>query len=312
MDILFYNHLRRVPNIVEKQLLGNSKPDIIKQYLTKTEEFKNHTKVNKIYKEVLGRYADLDGIKAYKYLDEEEIRKILKKSREYLGKKEKTFIFKVPDILQTKEYILAKKSEFALVIVETRQHPNFKNVILNLLDHLNCEEFCLYVFHSFENETFVKQFQNIRNIKFIKEDWGQLISFNEYNNILTSERFWNTIESEKIVIFQCDSLVLRTGLERYLGFDYIGAPWGDKRVGNGGFSIRSKSKMLKILETCERPYWENEDVFFSRNCYKLGFNVAPFHIAKTFSVESVNNENPLAIHQAWVFFKEYEKFGHFT
>lgn len=107
------------------------------------------------------------------------------------------------------------------------------------------------------------------------------------------------VKTDFALIVQWDSGIINPHLwsEDFLQYDYIGAPWQQNwpnRVGNGGFSLRSK----KYLETCSEIadsiplntfIAQNED-FFScvsalefMNLQKIKF--APFNVARKFSVE---------------------------
>ena len=63
------------------------------------------------------------------------------------------------------------------------------------------------------------------------------------------------LHGEKILIYQEDSILFRSNIDMFLHYDYIGAPFPKYQndtpngVGNGGFSLRSKSIMIKILNT---------------------------------------------------------------
>ena len=55
-------------------------------------------------------------------------------------------------------------------------------------------------------------------------------------------------------------------IEDFLKYDYVGAPWihlPNMNGGNGGFSLRKKSKMLEIISK-NKYNNENEDVYFSK------------------------------------------------
>jgi hypothetical protein len=57
-----------------------------------------------------------------------------------------------------------------------------------------------------------------------------------------------------LLVAQPDSLIVNPTAwhDFLLDFDYIGAPWPDGTVGNGGFSLRS----LKLLDCLHRLSWE--------------------------------------------------------
>ena len=83
--------------------------------------------------------------------------------------------------------------------------------------------------------------------------------------------------------------------DEFLAYDYIGAPWPqhgpETRVGNGGFSLRSKRLATYLAANPERyPLWCPEDDAICRR-YRMalideGFRWAPEHLAYRFSVET--------------------------
>lgn len=136
----------------------------------------------------------------------------------------------------------------------------------------------------------------------------------DYNRLLLQPRFWKAFEGDKILIVQEDSLIFREGIDAFLQYDYIGAPWyyapmpekPTARVGNGGFSLRTKQVMLDTLDKYESfvnlqlsSSEEDipEDVFFSTHCTG---HVAPKDVAASFSVEYVQHAAPFGGHQFWM------------
>lgn len=83
--------------------------------------------------------------------------------------------------------------------------------------------------------------------------------------------FWGAVLGENILVAQSDAVMCRPGLDAFvkLKHDYIGAPWqrlvhSSIRVGNGGFSFRRRSKMIKSLRSCE-----NVKILVKKNRKKL-------------------------------------------
>jgi hypothetical protein len=93
-------------------------------------------------------------------------------------------------------------------------------------------------------------------------------------------------------------------LPTFLEYDYIGAPWVNQMVGNGGFSLRRKSKMIEICNSVP-SFTENEDNYF---CYQniVYLSKPSFEIAQTFSIETVFHEKPFAIHAPWKHLNHHE------
>jgi hypothetical protein len=107
------------------------------------------------------------------------------------------------------------------------------------------------------------------------------------------------------LIFQTDSIICKQNkdvINDFIKYDYVGAPLKAGLVGNGGLSLRRKSKMLEIIDKCEYKK-EPEDVYFSVAC-NLPLNKPSFDEAKKFSVEGVYNDNSFGVHKIWRFFNK--------
>jgi hypothetical protein len=150
------------------------------------------------------------------------------------------------------------------------------------------------------------------------------VTANYYNIMLSSNEFWELFQGDKILIYQEDSIMFKSNINEFLMYDYIGAPFPKDQndtpncVGNGGFSLRSKSTMLKVIKTIGLTntqynsstlrYMKNsglinppEDVYFSKNIQELGLGkVASYDVALKFSSESVGNKNSLGGHKFWI------------
>lgn len=181
------------------------------------------------------------------------------------------------------------------VIVETREFPNFGQIVKNHLYFLP-RTFGLLVVCCKGNEEFVdKELGDIDGYSTMTLPSSKMDSMT-YNKLLTSSNFWSVIDAEKVLIFQTDSLLLRPGIERYLKYNFVGAPWKHIRMtgGNGGLSIRDVAEMKRV---CSSFKWDvnkhgNEDLFFCREVR----NVAPNDVAQSFSVETIFYPKPIGIH----------------
>ena len=138
-------------------------------------------------------------------------------------------------------------------------------------------------------------------IKIIKLDITNILP-PEYSKLLMTTTFWNNFIGEKILIYQEDSMLFHNNIQPFLQYDYVGAPWTSKEVGNGGFSLRSKSIMKLCIEknTNNSNLKLPEDVlfFYIMRDENLG-KMCPYETAKTFSQENVMSINPLGGHAFW-------------
>lgn len=217
-----------------------------------------------------------------------------------------------------------KNSDYGSVIIEDRRLPHLECIIRNTIiktpDNWSHSIVCTKLNYKLIKELCKRIHQDIKVIPIEIPNFTQ----NTYNDMFLTEWFWNKIDSENILIYQQDSFLFREGIEEFYEYDYIGAPWLPKQtdnsvgVGNGGFSFRKKSKLIKCLETIKpselelsedtQRYMKNtelvnppEDVYFSKTM--LDFNigkVADAETAKKFSEERVYSSNSLGGHQYWL------------
>ena len=190
------------------------------------------------------------------------------------------------------------------VIIETRLLFNLKEVVDNHLKFLP-GDWGLTIFGSKQNERFFREHYPKAEFVFIGDE--KEVDQKAYNEILTSSWFWKSLTYDKILIFQHDSRMLREGIEEFLEYDYVGAPWGfQMHGGNGGFSLRSKQAMIDIIEN-SRPYPYrfpedgNEDVWFCNQMKRnekisQKWKLAPREVCQLFSVESIYHLGTLGYH----------------
>lgn len=139
---------------------------------------------------------------------------------------------------------------------------------------------------------------------------NQINSTAEYSNFVISE-LNKYVETDHVLIVQYDGFILNPDAweDKFLKYDYIGAPWlvadwsvknfnfpvgllGAWVVGNGGFSLRSKkllSLTAKLFHDNKFEKYDPEDVAISVYYRQLleenGIKFAPVEIAKQFSFE---------------------------
>lgn len=184
-------------------------------------------------------------------------------------------------------------------IVETRRIPNIRAIVEN---HVHYSGFKPMVFHGTDNSQFMKDELKGLGCTFFKMDVGYYFDAYLYNKTLTSKFFWEHIPADKVLIFQHDSLLLRNGIKEFLQYDFIGAPIYHEHLPmpcmNGGLSLRSKSKMLEVIEKIPYDYnlHGNEDIYFCRGIEHIGGNLPTKEVASMFSVESIFSLGSLGCH----------------
>ena len=88
------------------------------------------------------------------------------------------------------------------------------------------------------------------------------------------------------------------------GAPFVEMEWNKNtdKIGNGGLSLRRKSKMLEVLEKCEIQKDVPEDVYFGALfCDKVKLHKPSYEKSKEFSVEQVYFDSPFGIHKSWIF-----------
>lgn len=137
------------------------------------------------------------------------------------------------------------------------------------------------------------------------------LNLHQYSDFMLSLR--NHTDNDFVMIVQSDGHIVNSEMwnDEYLNYDYIGAPWPNEeswiacqhaeqqnlmrtifpynRVGNGGFSIRSK-KFLEFSSQYDSCEGIGEDSFLCVTKYQdaldYGISFAPFELAAEFSYEN--------------------------
>lgn len=231
--------------------------------------------------------------------------------------------------------------KYSAVIIEPRSHPALEFVLNNFTTNLN-DDWGFIIFHGNLNYDYVNNIinkipnYNIR-IKLINLNINNL-TIEMYNNLLKNIDLYENIPTETFLVFQTDTLInpkYKDLIYDFINYDYVGAPWSfNGQVGNGGLSLRKKSKMIDIIRT-KKYYLEinenlfelnkdsyekniniNEDVYFSLNEISLNLNIRnkiyhliihhdtqlnkpDFETAKRFSCETILTEIHFGIHKIY-------------
>jgi hypothetical protein len=202
------------------------------------------------------------------------------------------------------------------VIVEPREHLALPFVLNNVATCL--PGWHIVIYHGTKNKGFLQDCINKDSVLekcILKELPYANLTLSMYNELLTSPAFYESIPTDTFLIFQTDSMIFPQHvhlLNQFLAYDYVGAPLvyslfhsllentgiNVNMVGNGGFSLRKKSKMLEIIY--KYPYANEvklmpEDVYFSR----YSRHVPPYEQAKQFSIESILVPDAFGCHKPW-------------
>ena len=135
-------------------------------------------------------------------------------------------------------------------------------------------------------------------------------SIEDYSQVIVQEA-WKHINTKFALIIQWDGFVLNASQfkKEFLDYDYIGAPWPhfeDRRVGNGGFSLRSRRLMKASAHLAQSINdWTKfpEDVLICRTLSKeleeQQMRFAPESVAAEFAMEGIiPTKQPFGFHGA--------------
>ena len=208
-------------------------------------------------------------------------------------------------------YLNTLMFKYSAVIVEPREHKALEFVLRNFLENLS-DDWGFIIFHGKKNKNFIvdlfdnslKEFKH-RISKLIELDVENL-TIKQYNEMSKNANFYKCIDTEIFLRFETDAMILNSDIiNNFLEYDYVGAPWMNGSVGNGGLSLRRKSKMIEICEKVNPIFTKHDDLYFSlQNVVKL--NKPSFMEAQKFSVETVFHEKSFGIHACWKYLNEYE------
>jgi hypothetical protein len=199
------------------------------------------------------------------------------------------------------------------IIIEPRQHPLLEPVLRNFMFYLAPKGWGLVVYHGVQNKHFVEQVtKGWSHVSLVELDVPEDLNGEGYTRVLTDEAFWEGVPGEHVLVFQTDCFLRDNAIEPWLKYDYVGAPWDvwvdprlRRKVGNGGFSLRKKSAMLRCLQQHPWRSKDNEDIHVSLACADT-LDIPSWKEAVAFVVETTFDENvkPLGFHHAWAYIEQ--------
>lgn len=210
------------------------------------------------------------------------------------------------------------------IILETRQHRALGFVLNNAMTVLP-NDWKIQIMHGTLNKEYILEI--IDNDEVLATNKDRIVMTNlqieeitqeASSALLLSEDYWNSVEGDTILVFQCDSILCPNSkykISDFEEFDYIGGYWGkilydlDSKypvVMNGGLSLRKKQFMLDIIRDQWKPYLEKggnpcEDYFISACITKFPTS----RQVLTFSIDCgyqapLDMEQPFGFHKPWV------------
>lgn len=238
--------------------------------------------------------------------------------------------------------------KFEAIFIEFRLLSHVSFLIKNAIYQLG-SQWSFTIVCGANNYDFMMNLKKLiqRDLRIIKLNVDNL-SREEYSIMLLHSNFYRKFYGEKLLIFQEDTIILKPMSSQFLDYDYIGAPYPNKQVGNGGLSLRSKSIMIricqkyfdslesklrrnalilkkfkkKLLPIYGERYFDNPKYYFlyviEKNLledlqitnimreHKIG-KLAPFLIARQFSIEKYYDENAFGGHQFWYSIRNIRK-----
>ena len=195
---------------------------------------------------------------------------------------------------------------YTALIIEPRKHAAMQFVLTNFYENLD-ERWNFLIYHGIENEDWMKELVNTfsegnkRRTEIRKLDFVNILP-HQYSAIMVNPAFIKSIPTEVFLVFQTDTMISSVHKDliyNYMEYDYVGAPWPDGNVGNGGLSLRKRSKMLEIAEKAPYSPPYGEDLFFSFAMGIVDVYKPSFEKAKEFSIETIYNPISFGIHKAW-------------
>ena len=205
-----------------------------------------------------------------------------------------------------------KNKEYEYIVDKYKEKLELPNVTIISVAGVKAEEALRAIKYSCKNINFAKAI--LITPAEIKDNFVEIIkceslNYEQYNHFIVY-RLHEYIDTDYALIIQDDGFVVNTDKwdDSFLNYDYIGAPWplpqddfsfrdsnGKlQRVGNGGFTLRSK-KLLRLaselgLEWKSYFGFYNEDGFYcchNRHIYEHhGCKFADIYTAARFSQET--------------------------
>lgn len=215
--------------------------------------------------------------------------------------------------------------ENTVVLIDNRENPCSIMSILIALTNIQEGEWSCKVLTSRKARDYYSDILSCYGVQVIPIAAANTTNFDidTYNGILKSKATWDIIGGTHALIIQDDGILVKSGVESFLMYDYVGAPWldvdGNKYikeninpalVGNGGFSLRNVKKASEIVSKYEKEkynlFLDNqveipEDVYFVQCLVLEDAKLPTTNTASMFSSEQIMNIKSLGFHKPWMY-----------
>lgn len=159
-----------------------------------------------------------------------------------------------------------------------------------------------------ENKSFEYEYEktsNLSNWKFSIHEIPLIPSKTHYSIFMIKE-LYKYVQTKHCLVVQYDGFVLnaKAWKEEFLEYDYIGAPWWfhrhlENKVGNGGFSLRSKTLICNTASIVKDRFHPEDSAIgieYRQQLEQMGMKFPSNELASTFSAESEPYTNQFGWH----------------
>jgi hypothetical protein len=197
-------------------------------------------------------------------------------------------------------------SDKAICIVERRCHPNLEFCIHNAAYF--ARGFSLHIFHSSANKDYIEticgnQLPNIHLHEVFEHIGTAEQGRFEYNELLKSSFFWNSINEDHVITIETDTYFLDFIPESIYTYDYVASrwPWAPEKPGGGGLSYRKTKLMKQIINSNIVDIREHkmQDTYASAGMKVLNAKIPDEKDSYKYFVETSISNHACGVHQWW-------------
>lgn len=207
------------------------------------------------------------------------------------------------------------KNRLGVCLIEFRKLEWIKYVLFQVANVYGNTDTSLYIVHGTSNGEYVKNMlKDWTNVQFIEYPYDN-VNREQYAELCCDSNLYKRLNTQFMLKIEWDSFIRKKIPDFFFQFSYVGAPWtgfpndypknphkqiGNKRVGNGGFSLRKVERMIEICTNHPKPEGLGEDVHITNCLYNK--ELPTVEQAQQFSVEWMYHPDPVGFHQIWKIF----------